>query len=269
MATYLEIKNENGGVVLDDSYQCLEVIDSFPLSQCTKENWSGGTKYGNYYYRFPRSIPSGAVVGISLNNMPNTNLFSFDITQSYIRFWGEGSAINYVGLVSIAKDDIISSCTLYVFDVAKTGPSEHGVGLEIYNAAGDVVYSNTKDYLDVIACGSDDTKQIVIPSGKTSVLIALGYDNSYEYYQLAHYYAPTGGEYTKRVGCHMNNGTITLTPQTCSAVYIGDGTGSDTPYYDHNTGGWVFPDDSYIDEGPVIYEYSTWLAYGWLVGTIC
>lgn len=268
MATYLEIKNENGGVVLDDNYQCLEVIDSFPLSQCTKENWGGGgTKYSNYYYRFPRNIPSGAVVGISLNNMPNTNLFSFDITQTHIRFWGEGSAINNIGLVSIAKDDIVNSCTLYVFDVDDSPPKEHGVGLEIYNAVGNVVYSNTKDYLDVIACGSDDTKTLTIPSGKTSVLITLGYDNSYEYYQLAHHYAPTGGEYTKRVGCYINNGTVTLTPQTCMVMYVGD-IGDDVPYYDHNTGQWVYPDDIYIDEGPAIYEYSAWLAYGWLVGVI-
>lgn len=266
MAKYLEIKNDNSEVVIDDQFQCLEVIDSFPLSQCTKKDQSDGSGvYNNWYYFFPRSIPNGAVVGISLNNMPNTNLFSFDITSTYIRFWGDGSAIQNMGLFSITKDDVVANCTLYVFDVATRGASSSGVGLEICNASNKLVYSSACNYLDTIACGSDDTTTISIPQDKVSVLIALGYDNSRNYYQPNHHTAPTGAEYTKRVGIYINNGKLTITPQTCSIAYLGE---SQTPEYNESTGQWTYPDEEW-DDVDGIYDFSAWLAYGWLVGTIC
>ena len=46
MSNYLEIIGDDKRVVIDDKFACMEVVDSFPLSQCTKEDMSSNTASG-------------------------------------------------------------------------------------------------------------------------------------------------------------------------------------------------------------------------------
>ena len=66
MSTYFEVIGDDKRVVIDDKFACMEVVDSFPLSQCKKEDRASSTaKWHNYYYKFPpaHSIPYNALVG--------------------------------------------------------------------------------------------------------------------------------------------------------------------------------------------------------------
>lgn len=264
--TYLEVIGDNGNVVIDDNFACLEVIDSFPLSQCSRQDWAGGyAKYHNYVYNFPHTIKSNAMVGISLNGLNGVPAFSFDVTQNYIRFFGNGSGINNIGIVSVDRADIIQNSTLYVFDISEKGASTSGCGLEILNSAGKVVYSSNSSYLNVIDCGSDESKDIVqIPfSSSVTVAVKLGDDNSSEYW-MSHHLGQTGGEYTKRPAFKVENNTVKIGPHFLGIVFPDD---FDTPTYNPSTGQW---EDNYGSGDLIEYEYffSAWLGYGWLVGNI-
>lgn len=265
MSKYFEVIGDTGNVVIDDQFECLEVIDSFPLSQCIKHDLTGGgVRYHNYIYNFPRSIKSGAVVGISINDLNGLPFFAFDVGTGYIRFYGQGSGIDNIGIVSVERDDIIQNSTLYVFDVANRGPSEHGIGIEIINENNKIVYTSDSDYLNVIACGSDENKTITeVPiTDATTVVIKLGDDNSSEYWS-SHKNGIVGAEYTKRPAFMINNNTINIAPSIASIAYIADVQG---PTYDPSTGQWIDPNSGSAQDWK--YTFSAWLGYGWMVGNV-
>lgn len=119
MSKYLEIIGDDKRVVIDDKFACMEVVDSFPLSQCDKTDMSSNTAFfHDYYYMFPsgHSIPDNALVGISLNGITSEVPFSYFAAGNAIRFFGDGSGVSQVGIVSIERDDIIATSTLYIFD---------------------------------------------------------------------------------------------------------------------------------------------------------
>lgn len=242
MATkYLEIINDNNSVVIDDNYACLELIDSFPLSQCTKIN-SGVS----YYYRYPHSISGATLYGISLNNLNGVNWFSFEADSYNLFFYDQNSAKANIGIVPVARDDIISKATLYAFGMPNRKASTNGVGLEICNANGDVVYTSAKKYLNTLECGSDYTKSVSL-SG-TTIAFNLGYDRACDYYQT-HHSGTSGAEYTNRARFEIKNNIVSISRQMFSVIYA-----------DFNQ------EDAKYDDGERYFE--AWLGYGWLVGNV-
>lgn len=242
MATkYLEIINDNNSVVIDDNYACLELIDSFPLSQCTKIN-SGVS----YYYRYPHSISGATLYGISLNGLNGISWFSFEADANNLYFYDVNSAKANIGIVSVARDDIISKASLYAFGIPNRKASTHGFGLEICNSDGDVVYTSEHKYLNVLGCGSDYTQSIAL-NGIT-MAFNLGYDRSCDYYD-SHHSGKSGAEYTMRARFQIQNDTVSISRQMFSVIYVD--FNNETAKYDD-----------------VERYFEAWLGYGWLIGNI-
>lgn len=239
---YFEIINDNDSVVIDDNYECLELIDSFPLSQCVKET-SGFT----VRYRFPRVV-GATLYGVSVNDLNGVSKFSFETTSDSIYFFGTNSPKANVGIVSVARDDIVSKATLYAFGKPNRKASTHGVGLEIYNASGDVVYSSNKRYLNALACGSDYAKSVAFNG--TTIIFNLGYDRSCDYY-FHHALGGSGFEYTMRPFYEVKNNAVTITRATYSVLF------SDFDYDEENYR---------YEEWDFEHIFEAWLGYGWLVG---
>lgn len=244
MAKYFEVINDDNSVVIDDNYECLELVDSFPLSQCTKVNSSFAT-----YYRFPRVV-GATLYGISVNGLNNVARFSFETTSDSIYFFGTNSAIANAGIVSVARDDIISKATLYAFNIPNRKASTNGIGLEIYNASGNVVYSSMKKYLNTLECGSDYTKTTAFNG--TTIIFNLGYDRSCDYY-FHHALGGSGFEYTMRPFYEIKNNTVTITRATYSVLF------SD---FDYNEEHYKY------EEWDFEHYFEAWLGYGWLVGNV-
>lgn len=242
MAKYFEVINDDNSVVIDDNYECLELVDSFPLSQCTKV-----TTGASIYYRFPRTI-SATLYGISVNGLNNVSKFSFDTGASHIEFYDSNSAIRNVGIISVARDDIISKATLYAFNIPNRKASTNGIGLEIYNASGNVVYSSLKKYLNTLACGSDYTKTVAFNG--TTIIFNLGYDRSSDYY-ISHNLGGSGFEYTMRPFYEIKNNTVTITRATYSVLF------SDFDY-----------DEKNYSDYDIEHYFEAWLGYGWLIGNV-
>ena len=215
MSNYLEIIGDDKRVVIDDKFACMEVVDSFPLSQCDKVDMSSNTaSWHDYYYVFPsgHSIPGNALVGISLNGITSEVPFSYEAEFSHIRFFGKGSGVDQVGIVSIERDDIIATSTLYIFDNATRTPSKHGVGLEIVNDKNEIVFSSERPYINVLKCGSEEKDSVSTASTKPIIACNLGDDYYYELYQQSHHLSPQGIE-ALFLDFLIRFGQETVTPQ--------------------------------------------------------
>lgn len=269
MSNYLEIIGDDKRVVIDDKFACMEVVDSFPLSQCDKVDESSNTaSWHDYYYVFPsgHSIPGNALVGISLNGITSEVPFSYEAEFSHIRFFGKGSGVDQVGIVSIERDDIIATSTLYIFDNATRTPSKHGVGLEIVNDKNEIVFSSERPYINVLKCGSEEKDSVSTASTKPIIACNLGYDYYYELYQQNHHVAPNGVESHKRPTYILKNQVVSVVPRFFNTFWTGD---SQAPEYNPDTGEWTYPDDNSGPEYGGFYDFAAWYNYGWLIGTIC
>lgn len=269
MSKYLEIIGDDKRVVIDDKFACMEVVDSFPLSQCKKEDMSSNTaSWHDYWYIFPsgHSIPDNALVGISLNGITSEVPFSYFAAGNAIRFFGDGSAVSQVGIVSIERDDIIATSTLYIFDNGgEKTPSKHGVGLEIRNDKNEIVFSSERPYINVLKCGSEGKDSVSTASTKPIIACNLGYDYYYELYQQSHHVSPNGVESYKRPTYILKNQIVSIVPRFFNTYWIGD---SQAPEYNPDTGEWTYPDNGGPDYGG-FYDFDAWYNYGWLIGTIC
>lgn len=268
MSTYLEVIGDDKRVVIDDKFACMEVVDSFPLSQCKKQDMSSNTAFfHNYYYVFPsgHSIPDNALVGISLNGITSDVPFSYSTTGDAICFWGDGSAVAQVGIMAIERDDIVAVSTLYVFNHATRSPSEHGTGLEIINDKNEIVFSSERPYINVLKCGSDEKDSVSTASTKPIIACNLGCDYYYELYQQSHNISPQGVESHKRPTYILKNQVVSIVPRFFNTWWTGD---SQAPEYNPDTGEWTYPDNGGPEYGG-FYEFDAWYNYGWLVGTIC
>lgn len=270
MSTYFEVIGDDKRVVIDDKFACMEVVDSFPLSQCKKEDMFSNAAAGaghNYYYKFPsgHSIPDDALVGISLNGITSEVPFSYFAIGDTIRFYGDGSAVAQVGIVGIERDDIIATSTLYMFNHATRTPSEHGTGLEIINDKNEIVFSSERPYINVLKCGSDEKDSVSTASTKPIIACNLGYDYYYELYQQSAHISPQGVESLKRPTYILKNQVVSIVPRFFNTFWTGD---SQAPEYNPDTGEWTYPDNGGPEYGG-FYEFDAWYNYGWLVGTIC
>lgn len=238
---YFELIGDTENVVIDDNFECLELIDSFPLSQCTKVAGSYDT-----YYRYPRTV-NGILYGISIGGLAGKQWFSFDADSNTIRFYGQGSNVQNIGMVSVARDDIIANATLYVYGISNRLPSEHLDGIEIYNAEGKVVFSSDCEYLNTIACGSDYTETITFSNN--AIIFNLGYDRSCDYYNSPHL-GIDGFDYTLRARFDVQENSVSI-----SRVSYG------TLWHEFSYDELEWYDD-------IEHYFEAWLGYGWLIASI-
>lgn len=270
MSTYLEVIGDDKRVVIDDKFACMEVVDSFPLSQCQKEDMSSNTaKWHNYYYKFPsgHSIPDNALVGISLNGITSEVPFSYSTstTRDAICFWGDGSAVAQVGIMAIERDDIVAVSTLYVFNHATRSPSKHGTGIEIINDKNEIVFSSERPYINVLKCGSEEKDSVSTASTKPIIACNLGLDYYHELYCQSAHISPNGVESHKRPTYMLKNQVVSIVPRFFNTFWAGD---SQAPEYNPDTGEWTYPNNGGPEYGG-FYEFDAWYNYGWLIGTIC
>lgn len=240
MTKYFEVIGDEENVVIDDNFECLELVASFPLSQCTKV-----TVGNNVYYRYPKSVYGGVLYGITVGGLVGKAWFSFETDSMQIKFYDQNSNLSGVGMVSVARDDIIANSTLYVYGISDRKPSEHMVGLEIYNEQGKVVFCSDCEYINTIACGSDYTETILY-SGN-AIIFNLGYDRSCDYYE-SHKYGRNGYDYTMRPKFEITSNSISISKANYGTLWV------ENPDF-----------NSDVD---IEHYFEAWLGYGWLVASI-
>ena len=158
MDRYFECLSEDDErVILNDSFQNLELIEIVPMSRCEKRSINGSVDYV-----VPQTSNAAKddcyLFGVSLAELQGKS-FCVDITRQYdspntwalMQFYDPPTLFT-----TVARDDIVKVGNLYIFGTKKRSPSEHLTGLEVFDANGRVVYSSNARYLDVSYCGGDD-----------------------------------------------------------------------------------------------------------------
>lgn len=243
MKYFLSI-NENGkSIVIDDTFKNLELLTEIPLKNCTFKKSSVSDNHG--YYELPSKNENAVLTGIGISEISGVEPFAVDTTHGEIRIYDKKSGIDNFGVYPVRRTDIESKAKIYVFGWGGNEPTKHMVGFEIYNELGKVVYSSEKKYLNVLWCGSDETKQINY--SKKSVFFTLGTDYSSSIW-LNHKVGVTGGEYYQYPMLKISKESVEVSRFRATATYWT--SEEDTGYIE-----WRF-------DGHYCYNY------GWLIGNI-
>lgn len=245
MSNYFEvIKEDDSRVILDDSCNCLELLQVVPLSTATKHVVSDSYLY--YQVPIPTTTADYTFLGIGLNELAGKS-FCITLTKT-----SSGARIEFYDPATgkpnaVARDDVIAAGKLYVFGAGGRLPAEHLTGLEVYDANGKVVYSSAAQHLDILYCGGDEAKTITYTG--TTVALPLGSDD-YCYIELKnyHYTPPSGIESHLAPHFNITNNSVTIKKQMFNTVYVSD---SDEPEHEI-----------------VRVEFYAWYTYGYLVGKI-
>ena len=212
MSSYFEYINENDGrVVLDDRFQNFELVDVKPLSQCAK--WTSG-------YVLP------AIPGININ----TDILVHGITLVGLsgKQFCMNAATNYDGtrylcfynpagqnVEPVYRDDIAAVASIYTFAIWKRPPAEHLSGVELYNEAGNVVYSSGARYMDVIHCGTDAA---TVPYDDSTLAIPFG-EEKYVELRFSHRTGYYGMDSSVRPAFTVNANTVSITARAFTTYY--------------------------------------------------
>ena len=174
MKYFLSI-NENGkSIVIDDTFKNLELLTEISLKDCIFKKIRVSDKHG--HYELPSKNENAILTGIGISDISGVEPFAVDTAHGEIRIYDKNSGIGNHGVFPVRRTDIESKAKIYVFGWGGNEPTKHMVGFEIYNELGKAVYSSEKKYLNVLWCGSDETKQINYT--KKSVFFTLGTDYS-------------------------------------------------------------------------------------------
>lgn len=242
MKYFLSI-NENGkSIVLDDTFKNLELLTEIPLKNCTFKKSSVSDKHG--YYELPSKNENAVLTGIGVSELNDVEPFAVDTTHGEIRIYDKNSGVNNFGVYPVRRTDIESKAKIYVFGWGGNEPTKHMVGFEIYNELGKVVYSSEKKYLNVLWCGSDETKQINYT--KKSVFFTLGTD-FYSAVWINHKVGVQGGEYMQIPKLKISKESVEVSRFRTTATYWTEEPGGHVE--------WRF-------DGHFCYNY------GWLIGNI-
>lgn len=236
-----EISSPDGAIVIDDSFKNIELLDHFPLSACTFHPNHLSQNHGSY--SLLRTNPKATLVGISLNGLNGVNRFGFTIDSVEISFYDNRSGISNIGILPVKRDDIASTAHVYLFGFGDDSPTEHGAGLEICNAAGKIIYSSAKRYLNVLGCGSE--KSETVQMNGTTIAFTLGTDHVTKIYEN-HKVGAKGVEYDRYPRFTVNENSISIGMIEARTVYI---PSEDVPW------GWHLIFHCYYN-------------FGWLIGNV-
>lgn len=162
-----------------------------------------------------------------------------------IEFYDNNSAVNQAGIFPVKRDDIASKATVYVFGFNGGKPSTHGVGLEVYNSEGQVIYNSSNRYLDVLGCGSDTGGSV--PLDGNTIVFALGND-AYTFIEVSHKSGAHGVNFHQYPKFTVEDGKVNVGMTRATVTYIADGSSEG--------------DDWHVDQDSRHYDY------GWLIGEV-
>lgn len=239
---FFEILSPDGAIVIDNNFKNIELLDHFPLSDCTFRPNHLSQNHGSY--SLLRTNPKATLIGINLNGLNGVNWFGFTADNTGIRFYDSRSGIENHGILPVKRDDIANTAHVYLFGFGDDSPTEHGTGLEICNADGKVVYSSAKRYLNVLGCGSE--KSETVQMNGTTIAFALGTDHVTKIYE-SHKVGEKGVEYDRYPRFTVNENSITVGMIEARTVYITDDGASDW--------GWHLIFHCYYN-------------FGWLIGNV-
>lgn len=243
MKFFEAINEQDQSIVIDDTFKNLELIDHFPLSQCTFEQDSGGNNHGSYL--FPSSNANVLLAGISINQLSGVEPFGLFGLGGSISFYDKKSGAPQKGIFPVKRDDIASKAEVYRFGFTNINSSTHGTGLEICNADGKIIFSSDKKYLHVIGCGSDNAQTIMFGDG-VHIAFTLGTDHVTKIYE-SHKFGAHGAEYDIYPRFSITSNSVTVGKLKATSFYAADE--EPEPY-------------------PWNLIYNSWFNYGWLIGEI-
>lgn len=77
MAKYFEVFNSSDdSILIDDTFKNLQLLDSFPLSECKFNQGYVDSSHG--YYGLARAVPNALLIGIGINNLANKSSFALN-----------------------------------------------------------------------------------------------------------------------------------------------------------------------------------------------
>lgn len=202
---FFEILNPDGAIVIDSNFKNIELLDHFPLSDCTFHPNHLSQNHGSY--SLLRSNPKATLVGISLNGLNGVNRFGFSANIGGVEFYDNHSGMGNHGILPVKRDDIANTAHVYLFGFGDDSPAEHGTGLEICNADGKIIYSSDKRYLNVLGCGSE--KSETVQMNGTTIAFTLGTDHVTKIYEN-HKVGAKGIEYDRYPRFTVNENSISI-----------------------------------------------------------
>lgn len=239
---FFELLSPDGAIVIDNNFKNIELLDHFPLSDCTFRPNHLSQNHGSY--SLLRTNPKATLTGISLNGLNGVNPFGFDTGASSISFYDRRSGLENMGIIPVKRDDIAGVAEVYLFGFSDDTPSVHGTGLEVCNADGKVIYSSSKRYMNVLGCGSE--KSETVQMNGTTIAFTLGTDHVTKIYEN-HKVGAKGVEYDRYPRFTVNENSITVGMIEARTVYIPD---DDAPDW-----GWHLIFHCYYN-------------FGWLIGNV-
>lgn len=153
MDKYFESVSTNGDVVLiDDTFQCSQVMGTFYGANAVYRH-----EYNEdvYYINTGDVNAKNVVWGLGLDELSDAGIVGFDInrwsnTQIRIRLF-KGGRLNSNDQWTKRDDALMHRMVFYAFsDQTKLTASEHLTGLEIFDSAGSVLYSTSRQALNVL-----------------------------------------------------------------------------------------------------------------------
>lgn len=239
---FFEILNPDGAIVIDDTFKNIELLDHFPLSDCTFHPNHLSQNHGSY--SLLRTNPKSTLIGISLNGLNSVNRFGFTADNTGISFYDDHSGLENLEILPVKRDDIANTAHVYLFGFGNDSPTEHGTGLEICNADGKIIYSSAKRYLNVLGCGSEKSETVQMTG--TTIAFTLGIDHVTKIYE-SHKAGAKGVVYDRYPRFTVNENSISIGMIEAQTVYI--------PFDDAPDWGWRLIFHCYYN-------------FGWLVGNV-
>ena len=214
---FFETFNEKGqGIVIDDTFKNLELLNIIPMKECEFVKSTYDDKHGHYF--LPNWDNKTVLVGIGLNDITGAEPFGIELSRE-IRIYDKNSDVTNFGIYPSKRDDIVNKAIIYLFGWGGNEPTKHMAGLEIYNEDGKVIYNSEKKYLNVLGCGSDKAQTFNF-MGQT-IFFTLGVDGV-EKVWIAPHIGAEGVSYEQIPGLRIETESVTIAPIRATAVYIAD-----------------------------------------------
>lgn len=163
MPAGLQAINDSGVFQIDDTYRNMQLVSKTSVTAMTQVSY-GGSYDGIVNYWYKDIVVTDAVNPVIALNGNTTQ-------------WLIIGAVNISGSTWTFRvfSDADVDFTYYVFDVYQGTPPTSGVGLEVYNSAGQLQYTSARFPLravqQVVTSSLDATKTTTLSSGPTYAIV--------------------------------------------------------------------------------------------------
>lgn len=242
MAKHLEVINDDGSICIDDAYKNLELLDVVEMKNSKKTLISESTEGKMWEYSYSSSddaYRNGLIYGIGLSELAGKS-FCIVIGEGVFHFFDPKSRSK----LWVERDDVVAAGKIYIFGHRDRNPSTGLAGIEIYNADGKVVYTSDARYLDVLACGSDETTTVEF-TGDGVCALELGSDQ-FLHIWISHHVGVKGIDSEMHPYFKIENGKVTIQKIRFNDIYV---AGDEPPEWEKE-------------------DFAASYTYGWLVGQV-